>query len=179
MKKRDVNNSLKILFSYIMTIVLFVTFIPIVMSVAKSNLLPFLKGYSFLAFVIVALMVYSDSWKIGSIEKKPGNEIKAYPLKGLLLGIMAFSPFILIGLLYPILNFEAEALNRVKHVAFNTMLAPFYFLIKAGNESAIAYILSFFIIPGITMFGYFLGYKGYELSRLFKKSSPVNSAKKQ
>lgn len=183
--KKDIKNSLKIFTSYILILVLFTMFVPIILNISKDNTVPFLVVYSFLLFLMLFSMIYSDTHKIASIERKPASEAKAYPLKGFVLGVLGFLPITILGMVYPFINtvtfpfikIDPVLLDRLKHVALNTVLSPFYFIIKAGNESVPAYIAAFLMVPVITAIGYYCGYKGYELSRLFKKDNRQNLKK--
>lgn len=164
-------SALKVLGDYFIIMLIFVFF--------SYPFFKHLRGYSFVVFILMFLLIYSDMNKLGIKEKRPQYDLKPYPLKGLVLGLIGFLPLILLVLVSPLINIQTSVVNfaNLKHLALNALLGPLFFLIKLGNEAFSAYILSSLVVPVIAMLGYLSGYYGFEASAFFRRFKKVNPSK--
>jgi hypothetical protein len=177
--KKYISGSVKVLVAYFLSLVVFGVFLFTVLSLAKDNFSFWLSVYSFVIFLLMATMVYSDMKRLAIKEKRPQYDLNPYPVKGLIYGLLGIIPLAVLEAVYPLIHFADPVLERIKHLALNTLLGPVYGFIKLGNESAVAYIGAVLLIPIIAMLGYMAGFYGFELNRRNKKSStPKEKVKK-
>ncbi|MCX7842235.1 MAG: hypothetical protein N2489_04075 [Clostridia bacterium] len=171
--RNELKSSLKVFTGYLVSLILFVLFIPSILSFGKDNLGPWIFGYSLVIFILMCNIIFADMKKLGDKERRPEYNLKPYPLKGLVVGFMGFLPFILLQIAYPFIKFNLGPIDieRLKHVALNTLMGPLYWFIKLGNESAWAYAAAASIVPLIAMAGYMAGIWRFEFS-LFPKRQP-------
>lgn len=133
---------------------------------------------SLIYFILMAMLFYSDISKFAEMEKKDPEQYQPHPLKGLILGFLGFSPFILIQLILPMIDFSVRTADFIfkfgtfRHTFIHILLGPFYFFIKVGGESTASYVISSLIIPVWATVCYALGYYGFDLLRLFYKNVP-------
>jgi hypothetical protein len=169
--KNYLKGSLKVLINYSISLLLFALFF--------ITLYKYLFVYSIVIFVLMFAISYSDMGRLAIKEKRPQYGIPNYPLKGLVYGIAGFLPVILLVIIIPLIPLHVAGLDaeRLKHVAVNTVLSPLYWLLKLGGESRAAYISSCFVVPVISMLGYFAGHQEFELRKFFgmnkKKVNPA------
>jgi len=166
-----IKGGLKILFDYTVSMLVFGVFFITFVGILKDNYYAWLPVYSFVMFLLVYALVYSDVKRIAIKEKKPQYNLKPYPLKGLVLGIIGFLPYILIELLTVIITFQDEFLNNLEHKLLNGFLGPLYFIIRLGKSTTQAYVIASLVVPFIAMIAYLAGYYGFEAGKLFKKFS--------
>lgn len=173
--KYFLKSALKVLTNYAIVVTIFAVFLVTVLSMAKDNFGFWLVVYCFVMFLFLTSILYSDMWKLAVKEKKPQYGYSHYPLKGFVYGLVGFSPIILIGLIYPLVNFGNEFYDRAKHLLFNTLLGPVYGFISLGGEAWWAYAGAILIVPVIAGLGYLAGYYSFEL----RKRKPVASQVKK
>lgn len=174
---KDIKSAFKVLTDYFISLILFAIFLIIPVGLAKDNFYRWLPVYSFIIFLVMFTTIYSDMKKLAVKEKRPQYNIKHYPFKGFILGLMGILPIIFIELAYPLVFFNNAVSDRIKHVVLNTLLGPLYTFISAGNETVTAYAVSTAIVPLIAMLGYLAGYYSFDISIYFKKSSKKISNK--
>lgn len=135
-----------------------------------------LKVYSFVVFLFMTMILYSDMHNLAQKEKRPQYNMKPYPLKGFVLGAIGYLPLLVIILIYPFVNVDTTAVNfgNLKHVIRNAFMGPLFFFAKIGNETTQAYLLAWLIAPIITMLGYMAGLYGVEISPFIRKVLKLN-----
>jgi len=172
MVKNYIKDSLKVFFDYGIAVLIFVFFV--------YTFFKYLVVYSLVIFLLMSAILYSDMHKLATKEKRPQYNLKPYPLKGLVIGILGFSPFIVVELLYPFIVFNSEVANRIKHLALNTLLSPMYTVLKLGHEYPQSYAIASMVVPIIAALGYAAGFYGFELSVYMKKfkKAPLPESKK-
>lgn len=138
-----------------------------------------LRIYSFVIFLILAMLVYADMNRLAVKEKRPQYDLKPYPVKGLVYGLLGYLPVLVLILVYPLINVESTAINvaNLKHLLLNALMGPLFFLIKLGNETMQAYIIAWFVVPVLAMLGYLAGYYGFELGSVYRKFVKANPEK--
>jgi len=164
-----IKNGLKVLFGYLISLVIFAVFLYVVLSIAKENLYKWLPVYSFVIFLLMFAIIYSDIKRLAAKEKRPQYNLNPYPLKGLIYGLLGFSPLIFLELIYPLIVFEDSTLMRIKEIILNTLLGPLYWLLKITGETAAGYAAVSAVVPAISMLAYLAGYYGFELGKYIKK----------
>ncbi len=174
MKNSYIRNGAKILFNYVMALVVFLVFLYVFLSITKDNFGKYLPFYSILIFLLLFLIVYSDMKILGVKEKKPQNELAPYPLKGLVYGLIGTAPIALIIGIASMVRIENHDTERIRHVLINCLLGPMYFLIKWLNESLGGYVAGILLLPLLAMLGYLAGYFGFEIIGRFKKKKVVS-----
>ncbi|RCX13249.1 hypothetical protein DFR58_11867 [Anaerobacterium chartisolvens] len=159
--KNYIKGSLKVLADYGLSLLLFCIFV--------ISMYKYLSVFSFIIFLLMFALIYSDFKKLAIKEKRPHSEVPRYPLKGFVLGFFGFLPIMLIEAVYPLINFNDKVLEGIKHLALNTILSPLFWFIKLGNEVWYFYALAPLIVIAITGLGYVAGYYGIEVWASIKK----------
>jgi len=164
-----IKNGLKVLFGYCISLLVFGIFIYVFISLAKDNMSMLLPFYSLLFFLMVFAIIYTDMKKLAEKEKKPQYDLHPYPLKGLIYGIIGFSPIILLEIVSVFLVFGDQMAERIKHLAINTLMGPLYFIIRLASGLPIGYILASLVVPLIALLGYLAGFYGFSITKHIKK----------
>jgi len=171
--KEYFRNCAKVLFNYLSSLIIFVVFLYVFLSLTKERFGEFLPYYSLFVFLLTYFMIYGEMKRLAIKEKKPQYNLHPYPLKGLLYGLMGIVPVALPVAVAALINLGDPIAERIKHLAINTILGPVYFLIKWMNESVLGYAAAILIIPLISALGYLAGYFGIEImSKIIKKKAP-------
>jgi hypothetical protein len=137
--------------------------------------LNYLWFYSFIFFLLFALVIYADYRALAQREKRKHSNAKAYPIKGFILGLLGFSPYIIALTIYPFINLEGviklepEIVNRIKELVLNTLLGILYWFYKLGNESPVSYTLAVLLVPALAGLGYLAGYYGFDFGVFYRK----------
>lgn len=168
--KNYIKNGLKVLVGYSIVLIFFGIFIYVFIILAKNKSGQLLPYYSLLLFLMMFAIIYSDMKRLADKEKKPQNDLHPYPLKGLVYGIIGFSPIALLELVSIFLVFESQLANRIRELAVNSLMGPLFFIIKAFSERPEGYILASLAVPVIAMFGYLAGLYGFSFGKYLKKS---------
>lgn len=166
--KEYIKGGLKVLSNYTIALIFFVIFLYTFIVITGDNFVNWLHYYSFVIFLLLFAIIYSDFSRLGKKEKRPQYGIKAYPVKGLVYGLIGFSPIILIEAIYPFIKFDDEILIRIKEIILDVILGPVYFVLRTGNKSVISYICASLIVPVIAMLSYMAGYYGFKLRDYIK-----------
>ena len=98
--KDYIKNGFRVFVDYLISLVIFGVVLYTFLAITKDNYSKWIPVYSFLNFLLLYFMVYSDLKKLAIKEKRPQYNLKPYPLKGLILGFIGFLPLIIIHLLY-------------------------------------------------------------------------------
>lgn len=156
--------------------VVFVSFLAIILGIAKERVSFWLLFYSIFIFLLLLLpMLYTDFHRLAIKENRPQYDINPSPFNGFVYGLVSIIPFgilVFINFYVPLAN---EFYDRAKHLLLNTLVGPVYWVIKIGNESLISYVLALIVIVLITGLGYLAGTKGYYIK---KSNIPVSKRKK-
>jgi len=170
--KTFLKNSLKIVFDYGIVLIIFGVFIATVIGLAKSNFERWIGLYSFTIFLLMFFMIYNDMKDLAIKEKRPQYNINPKPFKGVFYGLVAIVPFLLILLAYPFINVPKEFVI-LKLRLMQGFAGPLYWLAKWISGEYWSYIVAFFVIPVISMLGYWAGYREFyfasRLKALIKK----------
>ncbi len=170
--KQYIKTGGKILYDYAMSLIIFVVFLYPFIGLAKENLYTWLPLYCIIVFIFTFLLIYTDMKALAVKEKKPQYELSPYPLKGLVYGLFAIIPVVLVTGVLSLLRFDNSAADRLRHLAINTLLGPVYFIIGWMKESFIGYAAAILVIPILAMLGYLAGYFGINiLKTVFKKKN--------
>ena len=172
MKNYYIRNGAKILFDYVMALVVFLIFIYVFISITKDNFGRYLPLYSILIFLLLFLIVFSDMKAIAIKEKKPQNEMNPYPLKGLAYGLIGAVPIALIVGVVSMISFGKQY-DLIKHLGINSLLGPMFFLIKWLGESTAGYAAGILLLPLIAMLGYLAGHYGINIMSKLKKKKVI------
>lgn len=170
--KDYVKGGLKVFGSYAIADLFFLVFLYTFIAISKDNFSNWLPYYSFVIFLFLFLLLYSDIKRLALKEIKPQYDLNPYPLKGLVYGLVGFLPIILLELVYPLIVFNDPALNRIKELLLNSVMGPVFFILRLGNKSVLSYILASLAIPFITMLGYLAGFHNFELKKRIGKADP-------
>lgn len=120
-------------------------------------------------FLLMFAIVYSDMHKFSQKEKRPQYNLNPYPLKGFVLGLLGFSPYILMEVIYLFIKFDDSIANRIRDLALNTLLGPMYSILKIGHESVLSYVIASSVVIVIAGLGYMAGFYGFVLKVYLKK----------
>ena len=180
MLKNHIKGGLKILGNYTAALLIYVILLYTFIAIAGEKFTEWLPIYSFIMFILMALMLYTDLRHLAVKEKRPQYELNPYPFKGLVLGLIGFLPFIIIEIVAHFMSFEEPVLNNLKKaIVENILLGPLYFSINLFGKTTIAYIITSFIVPVLSMAAYMAGYYGIELRKLLGLKKEVNYERKQ
>lgn len=160
MIKNHIKGGMKVLLDYGAGLLLYFILLYSFIAITKDNFARWLPLYSFLMFMLIYVILYSDMWSLGDKERKPQYNIKTYPLKGLVMGLIGIFPIIVLVTVAHFLNFGDEILNNIKTaVVENFLIGPVYFITSIVGKSTIGYIISLLIFPIVSMSAYYLGLK--------------------
>lgn len=164
----------KILYDYAMSLIIFVVFLYPFIGLAGENLYTWLPLYCIIIFIFTFILIYSDMKALAIKEKKPQYELNPYPLKGLVYGLVGIIPVVIVAVVLSLLRFDNVTMDRLRHLAINTLLGPMYFIIGWMKESLIGYAAAILVIPILAMLGYLAGYFGIHIMKIvFKKKNVV------
>ena len=167
--KNYIKNGAKILYNYVLTLIVFAIFIYVFISATGSSFGTYLPLYSFLLFLLAFFIIYSDTKRVGIKEKRPQYDLKPYPLKGFVYGLVGFIPVALLEIVSVFLVFDAEYANNIKRVALNALMGPLFFIIKAFGKQPLGYVLATLAVPVVSMLGYLAGYYNFNIIKRIKK----------
>ncbi|MGE5613858.1 MAG: hypothetical protein ACM3XR_05580 [Bacillota bacterium] len=168
--KQYIKCGVKILYSYIISLIVFVIFLYPFMGLTGEKLYVWLPLYSFLMFLLASFIIYVEMKDQGIKEKKPQNNMNPYPLKGAVYGLIGIVPLLLVFAVALAIPVADQTMNNIRHIAVNAFLGPLYFFFKLFNESLLGYVASIMLLPVISTLGYLTGYFGFNLkSSIFKK----------
>lgn len=193
--KMYLKNGMKLLANYGVSLVLFLIFLYPFMGFTKNNLYTWLPIYSAVFFIFAYLLIYSDMKALAIKEKKPQYDLKPYPLKGALYGIIGVIPISVIVVIGSLIRFNDTVADRILHIIVNIVLGPLYFLYGINgplHETAAVYAASILLLVLTAMLGYLAGFYGINiLAKVFRKKNvtpektftkspwnPSNTAKK-
>lgn len=159
--KRYIKTGGKILYNYSMSLIVFVIFMYPFIALTKDKFYTWLPLYSIIIFILAFYIIYEDMKVLAFKEKRPQYDLNPYPMKGLLYGLFAIIPIVVVAGVLSLLHFESSIVERIIHVAINTLLGPVYFIIGWMKESFIGYAIAILMIPIIAMLGYLAGH--YEI----------------
>lgn len=176
MLKNHIKGGLKVLADYAAGLLIYFILLYTFIAITGDKFSTWLPLYSFIIFSITALLLYTDMWSLAVKEKKPQYNLNPYPVKGLILGLIGFSPIIIILIVAYVLNFAEPVLNTIKEAIIqNILLGPLYFSIALFNKTIIGYIISLLLVPLLSMFGYLMGFHG----KTIRKKKEVTTERKQ
>lgn len=152
--KNYIGGSLKILINYSVAFLLFLLFLPV--GASHPNI------YSFIMLFLALIIVYSDYNALALKERRPGNNIVHYPLKGFFMAACGFIP---VAALVLTLRFIAAGGNtdgdKVIFGISKLILGPVLGLFTTN-------LLILLIFPLVGGGAYLAGFYGKEIPRLFK-----------
>ncbi|NJD01128.1 MAG: hypothetical protein FIA99_00665 [Ruminiclostridium sp.] len=175
---KHIKNGLKVLFDYGISLLVFGIFIFVFLSLAKDNMNKLLPFYSLLFFLMAFSIIYTDMKKLAETEKKPQYNLNPYPVKGLIYGLIGFSPIVILEIVSVFIVFSDQLAERFKHLTINTLMGPLYFIIRGAGEQPIGYILASLTVPFIALLGYLAGYYGFNITKYFKKEEQSKTTQK-
>jgi hypothetical protein len=172
-----IRNGARILYNYVLSLILFVVFVYIFITIAGNNFGNLLPLYSFIIFLFTFFIIYSETRRLALKEKKPQNGLNPYPVKGLVYGAIGFLPIAVLEVVSVFITFGSEFGNNLKNIALNTIMGPLFFIIKPLGEKPLGYAAASLIIPVVSMLGYMAGYYGFSVMKSLKKEDKKPKAK--
>ena len=166
---RYIRNSVRVLVDYGVILLIFVFFLYVFLSITGTHYYAWLPVYSFICFVLLAMMLYADYKKLAVREKRPQYNINPKPIDGLIYGLIGVIPIYILEAVYPFITLANPSLMRIKHVALNVILGPLYYIVRIGGGTVPVYILCVLVIPVLTMLGYMAGLHGFEIMSKIRK----------
>lgn len=160
--KELIKGSFKVTTSYMASVFLFSFFLIAPLSM-ENNQYSWMSVLSFIMFMFLCSFMFAKLRKLGVYENKETTLIKATPFKGLLYGIIGFSPFIIIELIHTLIYIPNKSFALTAfHGVVRCLYGPMYFIIRGLNYTWYATIIAMLIVPLISFIGYIIGY--YDLS---------------
>jgi hypothetical protein len=169
--KNFIKSSFKTLTGYLITLLIFCVFLYVFLSITKDNYSTWVPLYSFINFLLLFAILYSDFKQLAIKEKRPQYNLNPYPIKGLVYGAIGFVPIILLIAAYGIFTLVAAPMRPVD-VAVKVLLGPIYWIVRLLGMSIIGYVGAIISVPVLCMLGYLAGFYGFELSKYTKKKVP-------
>ena len=167
-----VRNGLKVLYNYIIVLVIYVIFIYVFLSITQDKFNDWLPLYCILLFIFLFFLLYTDMKALAVKEKRPQYDLHPYPLKGLVYGALGTLPVAVVVAVASLIRLQNDIIQHMKHVAINVFLGPMYFVIRWLHESPAGYAAAILLLPVIAMLGYLAGYYGFNIMDKVKKKKP-------
>lgn len=127
--------------------------------------------FSIALFIVMEFLIYFEM--VHYVSKDDRVFGKASPLNGLLYGLIAIIPFVIIQIIVININIDLSAsqidFNVLKSSIAKGFMAPMLFIIQKGNNSLLAYIIGWGSIVLASFLGYLAGYKHFDLSMHIRK----------
>jgi hypothetical protein len=164
-----IKSGAKVFGDYLISLILFIVFLYPFIVITGESFSNWLPVYSILIFIPMFSILYSNLNSIAKKEKRSEDRLKVYPLKGLIIGLIGFSPVILLEMVYPLIIFDNPAANRLKELVLKTILGPVFFILRFTGTSAVSYAIASLVVPAIAMLGYITGYYDIRLNEVFRK----------
>jgi len=178
--KNYIKGGLRVLGDYAAALLVYVILLYTFIAITGDNFLNWLPVYSFLMFAIMALFLYSDFWRLAAKEKKPQYNLKPYPLKGLVFGLIGILPLAVIKIIDIFIVFGDELGDKLKGMIVDGVIfGPLYFCLKLFEKNALGYIIALLLVPLLTMAAYMLGYYDIKLGKVLGIKKDVVYEKKQ
>ena len=174
--KNYIKSGLRVFVDYVISLVVFVIFLYMFLAITKDNYSKWIPLYSFLNFLLLYAMLYSDLRKLAVKEKRPQYNLNPYPVKGLVLGLIGFLPLIVIQLIYPLIVFNDPVANRIKELVLKTLMGPVYFMVRLAGGTTVGYVVASLLVPLVSMFAYMAGFYGFQFRK--PKTKPAANTKK-
>lgn len=179
------NGTLKVVWAYLVALSLFAIFLYPFMGLLK-DFRKWLPIYSLAFFLLMALLIYLDMRKLARAEKRDAVGSISYPHKGLVYGAFAALPVILLEVLYFIIRFNDQVIERFKELIFKALIGPLFWVLKSGNYSIAAYVAIALVLPLLATIFYMSGYYNIPAAKVEKiehnpaafKKSPWNPSVK-
>lgn len=162
---------------YMILDIVFIVFLVPIISLGKNNLIIWVQYYSFAIFLAMLSIMYVDFHYLAVKEKRPQYDLKPFPLKGFIYGIISLIPMGIFSLIYVMLRFSDPIFDRMKHLVFNCLVGPEYWLVKLGNETTLAYVGAILLIPLITGVAYLAGNQGFYIKKRNKPGFYIDKNK--
>ena len=180
MLKNHIKGGLKVLGDYGAALLIYFILLYTFIAITGEKFSNWLPVYSFVMFMLMVLILYSDMWSLAAKEKKPQYNLNPYPMKGLVLGFIGFSPLIILQIAAYLIKFDEPVLNNLKvAILQNVLLGPLYFFINLFGKTAFAYIISSLIIPLLAMISYMMGLHGIEIRKAIGSKKQAEVERKQ
>ena len=182
-----IKKSMRFTYDYVITLIIFGVFLYTFMAIAKENYGTWLPLFSFLVFLILALLVYSDAKSLAFKEKRPQYNINPKPYRGFIAGIIGFIPILLlVGIfLFVLYIFKDMIINgfsssdmgisgeefvgNIRRIGAHTILSPVFWCIKLFGKTVVAYVLACLATPITAGLGYLAGFYGFDI---IKRKNP-------
>ena len=163
----------KVTFDYLIFLIVYVVFIPLVLSLAKDNFNKWMPLYSIIICLMMTLVIWSEVYEFGSKEKKPMYKLDPSPHKGFLIGVLGFAPFFILGFAAIIFtDLYAEQLKLTPEMIDlidSAFFAPVFFLIAMIGKSTTAFVVASLYIPVLCYIAYLFGHKGITKKQIKSK----------
>jgi len=166
--KKIISSSLKVTISYLAAVFLFSFFLIAPLSM-KDNQYMWLSVLSFVVFMFLWSYMGQQMSKLGTYENKDMVEIKAYPFKGFVYGLIGFSPFLLIEIIYFIVYQPNSISLRFFHGIVRCLFGPMYFIIRGLHYTWYSYLIASVAVPIIAFVGYIIGYYDISITNIKNK----------
>jgi hypothetical protein len=166
----------KVTFDYLVFLIVYVAFLPLIISLAKDNIDVWAVLYSFIVGMLMFLVIWTDIYEMAKKEKKPMYKLDPSPHKGLLIGFIGMLPayilsaaaFIFTGMMGEEIPLTPELINIIN----DAFLSPMFFIISLLDRSPAAYVTAYAAVPLICYLAYLMGNKG------ITKKGIINSIKR-
>ncbi len=163
----------RVSFDYLIFLIVYVVFLPLVISIAKDNANKWIPLYAFIVSAMLYLVIWTELYEYGRKEKKPMYNLDPSPHKGILIGILGVLPFYILAIAAFLFNqLKAEELNftpELIDIINNAFLSPVYFLIVILGGSTAGYVLGIVSVPVVCYLAYLFGHKGITKKGLKKR----------
>lgn len=180
MLKNHIKGSLKVLGNYASALLIYVILLYTFIAITGEKFNKWLPLYSLIMFLLMVLMLYADLWQMAAKEKRPQYELNPYPLKGLVIGLIGFSPFIAIQIASYLVSFEEPVINNlIRAIIDNILFGPLYFCANLFKDTLWSNIISLSIIPILSMLAYLAGHYGFEIRKTLGLKKEITYERKQ
>jgi hypothetical protein len=141
--------------------------------------------FSIALFIVMEMLIYYELVHYVSKDNRVFG--KTSPLNGLLYGLAAVIPFVIIQIIVTNINIDLSAykidFNRLRVSLAKGFMAPMLFIIHKGHNSLLSYAIGWGSIVLASFLGYFAGYKHFDLNlhirKLFGLQPKANNKQKR
>lgn len=154
----------KVAFDYLVFLIVYVAFLPLIISLAKDNIDTWAVIYSLIVGMLMFLVMWTDIYEMARKEKKPMYKLDPSPHKGFVIGLLGMVPvyilsaaaFIFTGMMGEEIPLTPELINIIN----DAFLSPLFFIISLLDRSAAAYVTVYLAVPVLCYLAYYTGNKG-------------------
>lgn len=169
--------SLKIITSYIMSLIVFCVFALPAFAIGQNNMPKIMPWISFVVFLLLFFSVYTEMRNFAHKEKRPQYNINPPPYKGLIYGLIGIIPILVMQAVILLISVPADY-EAFRRRVFQLLSGPLYWIAKISGNGIYTYMIALVSIVIIAFLGYLAGYREFFLAALIRNKFGKKKIKK-